>query len=120
MTSTGPAGISSSRVRDTTGIDVTLLECAICQDVLWKPVACQSCETAFCSSCINQWLTDNPNNCPNRCATYTERKCPPFIAKLLAQLNFTCVYESKGCQQVVKNDYIMNVKSIFFFTDNPV
>jgi hypothetical protein len=101
MTSTEKRGISSSRVSDTSGVDVAHLECIICHDVLWKPVACQSCETPFCSACINQWLAYNPNKCPNRCETYTERKCPPFVAKLLAQLQITCFYQSNGCQQVI-------------------
>jgi hypothetical protein len=100
MTSTEQKGISSDRLRDSRSVDVNLLECSICHEVLWTPVACQSCETPFCSACINRWLENNPNKCPNRCATYTERKCPPFIVKLLAQLKITCFYQSKGCQQV--------------------
>jgi len=100
MTSKEEGGLSSERVRGPP-VNVDLLACSICQDVLWKPVACQSCETPFCSSCINRWLTNNPNKCPNRCETFTERKCPPFIAALLAQLPITCFYQSKGCQKVV-------------------
>ncbi len=93
-------GLSSNRVRSTPGAYIDHLECCVCHDLLWKPVACQMCETPFCSACINQWLTDNPNKCPNRCETYIERKCPPFIAKLLAQLQIACFYESNGCEQV--------------------
>jgi len=102
MTSREQTGISSDRVKDASEINVNLLECAICHDVLWKPVACQSCETPFCSTCINKWITNNPNNCPSRCEAYNERKCPPFIAKLLAELKITCLYQSKGCSQVVR------------------
>jgi hypothetical protein len=101
MTSTEQSGISSKRISDASEINITHLECSICHDVLWKPVACQSCESPFCSACINRWLTDNPNNCPNRCEAYIERKCPPFIVKLLALLKITCFYQSKGCKQVI-------------------
>jgi hypothetical protein len=101
MTSTQPKGIPSNRVKDACGVNVNLLECPVCHDVLWQPVACQSCETPFCSACINGWLINNPNNCPNRCESYIERKCPPFIAKLLAQLQITCFYQSKGCREVI-------------------
>jgi hypothetical protein len=95
------SGISSDRVKGVSSINVNHLECSICHNVLWKPVACQSCETPFCSACIHQWLSDNPNQCPNQCESYQERKCPPFIAKLLAELQISCFYESTDCQQVV-------------------
>ena len=97
----------SSRVRGPPSVDVDRLECSICHDLLWKPVACQSCETPFCSACISQWLTDNPDKCPNQCKTYTERKCPPFIAKLLAELQISCLYQSNGCDQVFRKKIII-------------
>ena len=97
MTSLEQTGISSDRVVNPSGVNIDLLECLICRDLLWKPVACQRCETPFCSACINRWLANNPNKCPNRCVPYTERKCPSFIAKLLAELQITCYYQSKGC-----------------------
>ncbi|CAF1062554.1 unnamed protein product [Rotaria sp. Silwood1] len=92
--------LSSERILSIPKVDIDDLECSICRGLLWKPVACQSCETSFCSTCINQWLIDHPKHCPNRCETYIERKCPPFIAKLLAQLNMKCFYQSHGCDQV--------------------
>jgi len=85
MTSTQQKGLSSERVRDSSSVNIYYLDCSICRDLLWKPVACQTCETSFCSLCINQWLVDNPTKCPNRCETYTERKCPALIDKMLAQ-----------------------------------
>jgi hypothetical protein len=102
MTSMEQKGLSSDRVRGPPSVDASHLECSICHDVLWQPVACQSCESPFCSACMNRWLANNPNKCPNRCDTYTERKCPPFIARLLAQLQISCFYQEKGCEQVFK------------------
>jgi hypothetical protein len=101
MTSIQQSGLSSDRVRGPPSANIDLLGCSICHDLLWKPVACQMCETPYCSECINQWLTNNPNRCPNRCTSYTERKCPPLTCKLLAQLQISCSYKEKGCQQVV-------------------
>jgi hypothetical protein len=92
--------LTSDRVRGPPLANVDLLECYICHHLLWKPVACQTCETPSCSVCINRWLADNPSKCPNQCERYTERKCPPFIAKLLAQLQISCSYQEKGCQEV--------------------
>jgi hypothetical protein len=101
MTSKQQQGLPFERIRGPSEVNVDHLECPICQEVLWKPVACQTCETPFCLACINRWLADNPNKCPIRCETYTERKCPPFIIKLLAQLQISCFYQSKGCEQVI-------------------
>jgi hypothetical protein len=100
MTSTQKKGIPSKRVCGSTAINIDYLDCSICRDLLWKPIACQTCETPFCSACIHQWLLNNPITCPNRCETYNERKCPPFIAKLLSQLQIACFYKSNGCKQV--------------------
>jgi hypothetical protein len=101
MTSTQQKGLSSSRVCDSPSANVDLLQCPICHDLLWKPVACQSCKTPFCSVCINQWLINNPDECPNQCETYIERKCPPVIVQLLAQLQIRCSYQEQGCEEVI-------------------
>ena len=74
-------------------------------------MACQICETPFCASCIHQWLANSPDRCPNRCEVYRERKCPPFIAKLLAQLQITCFYQSNGCEQVISYEALGNHES---------
>ncbi|CAF3081195.1 unnamed protein product [Rotaria sp. Silwood2] len=91
----------SDRIHRTPKLDVDDLECSICRGLLWKPVACQSCETSFCSTCIHQWLVKNPKQCPNRCEIFTERKCPPFVSKLFAQLKSASFYQSNGCNQLV-------------------
>ena len=100
MTSIQQSGVSSNRIKNPSQSNVDHLECSICHDVLWKPVACQTCETPYCAVCINRWLSNNPNKCPNQCESYQERKCPPFIAKILADLQIECFYKSAGCQQV--------------------
>ncbi|CAF1614067.1 unnamed protein product [Adineta ricciae] len=99
MTSTQQKGISTERVCNPTAVNFIDLECAICHDILWKPVACQSCETPFCSPCIQQWLKGT-SKCPSGCKVYSERKCPPFIARLLARLQISCFYKPNGCTQL--------------------
>jgi len=100
MTSKQLKGLASTRVCGPPGTNITDLECSICHDLLWKPVACQTCETPFCLACIHQWHNGNLN-CPNGCKIYIERKCPPFVARLLAQLQISCFYKSKGCGVVI-------------------
>ncbi|CAF3161654.1 unnamed protein product [Rotaria socialis] len=101
MASKEHKGICSDRVRGSSAVNVDLLECPICHDLLWIPITCQRCETSFCSACINRWVAANPGKCPNRCKIYIERKCPSFIVKLLGQLQIACYYQSKGCEQVI-------------------
>jgi hypothetical protein len=101
MTTKEGKGLSSTRVQGLTSVNTTHLECPICHDLLWKPVACQTCEKPFCSPCITKWLSKHLNQCPNQCPTYVERKCPPLYATLLAELQVRCFYQSKGCEQVI-------------------
>jgi hypothetical protein len=103
MTSIHPKGLFSERVRHSPFLNLDLFDCSVCHDLLWKPVACRTCETPFCTSCINQCLVNNPEKCPYGCKPYIERKCPAFIAKSLAQLQFACFYQSNGCEEVIRN-----------------
>ncbi len=103
MTSAYEQALSSDRVCGQSATNIDHLECSICHKLLWKPVACQTCETSFCSACINRWLIKSQNKCPNRCEPYIERRCPPLTAKLLSQLQISCSYQSNGCQQVVRH-----------------
>ncbi|CAF0772257.1 unnamed protein product [Adineta ricciae] len=76
----------------------------ICENVLWKPVSCQQCETHFCLKCITKWLEKNPNQCPLRCDTFVQRPCSKFIARQLAKLQIVCVYQPNGCNEDVSYD----------------
>jgi hypothetical protein len=116
MTSTQYKGLTSNRVADPSGVNTADLECSICHDLLWKPIACQTCEPPFCSPCIDQWL-QGYSKCANGCKIYVERKCPPVVAKLLAHLQVSCFYQSKGCQEVIRkiNLYINIIFCIGFF-----
>lgn len=101
MTSKQDTGVSADRIQNSTVVKFKLLECCICKEILWKPVACTLCETPFCLKCIRKWLSNNPDNCPKRCKTYSERKCPAAFNELLAEIQVSCYYNSNGCENVL-------------------
>ncbi|CAF5015778.1 unnamed protein product [Rotaria sp. Silwood1] len=102
MTSTNDIGLATERVQCSTQIDLNELICStICENVLWKPVACQQCETHFCSMCIRKWLIKKPNQCPMRCDRFIERSCSKIITRQLAKLQIVCIYQPNGCNEVV-------------------
>jgi hypothetical protein len=86
--------------------DLTI--CSICQSTLHQPVACLSCENAFCLSCIQQWLSSQSTApCPFGCPPpFVERRCPPILLSLLSKLTLQCKYASVGCPLSVPYDTI--------------
>lgn len=100
MSTTNEQGLRSDRVRSPPGVDLNEFRCLICSNILWKPVACQSCENPFCSACISKRSEMYPGQCPMECDMYTERSCPPFIVRQLAKLQIDCIYQPNGCEQV--------------------
>jgi len=90
----------SERIRNSSEIDFDDIQCSICSNILWKPVACQSCETPFCSICIAKWITKNPGKCPIKCNEYIERSCPRFVLRQLSKLQIDCIYKFNGCNEV--------------------
>ena len=101
MASTNEIGLATERIQSAANVDLSDLHCsAICENVLWKPISCQQCETLFCSRCITKWLTENPNRCPLRCENFIQRTCSKFIVKQLSKLQVTCIYQPNGCSEV--------------------
>ena len=102
MTSTNDIGLVIERVQRSAQLDLSELHCStICENILWKPVACQQCETHFCLMCIQKWLSKNPNQCPMRCNGFIERPCSKFIIRQLARLEVICIYQTNGCNEVI-------------------
>ena len=93
--------LSKERVIDLLLSD--LIICRLCENVLWLPVACQTCETAFCTSCIKTWKieTPEPTRCPTDCSEYIQRNCPSTINYILRKLQIFCRYESNGCTEIL-------------------
>jgi hypothetical protein len=77
-------------------VDEDFILCPICSNILWKPIACKTCENAFCLKCIRLWLNEKPNTCPFNCR-FQERKPPPILMKLLSKLKLSCRHQSNGC-----------------------
>ena len=88
------------------GVGPELL-CTICQNVLWKPVACAICENTFCAACMQTWITKESAlqqvTCPFYCA-YKEKRAPPILKHLLSKLQIYCAYRANGCQEIISYD----------------
>lgn len=105
MTSTNEIGLASERIQSSNDVDLHDIHCTtFCENVLWKPVSCQQCETHFCSTCITQWLNKNPNQCPMRCENFIQRTCSKFVARQLAKLQIDCIYRPNGCNDAIPYD----------------
>ena len=64
------------------------------------------CEHAFCSACIQEWLTRQPT-CPVDRSPITPsqlKQVPRILRNLLSRLSITCDNASYGCPAVVKLD----------------
>jgi len=82
------------------------LICTICSCVLEDPLQAPQCEHAFCSACINEWLTRQPT-CPvDRAAiSPTDLKpVPRILRNLLSRLSIKCDNATQGCTAVTKLD----------------
>ncbi|CAF3296634.1 unnamed protein product [Rotaria socialis] len=101
MTSTNEVELSVERIRGPPTIDFDDITCLICTNIVWKPVACQTCETPFCSTCIIKWLSRSEDACPMRCDKFIQRSCPRFILNKLSKLQITCIYQMNGCKEVI-------------------
>ncbi len=101
-------------------VDSELL-CCICQNVLWKPVACSTCENSFCAECMRTW-TNKQNSfgqvtdsmfqptlsfiqvtCPFNCA-FRQKRAPPILNSFLSKLQIYCAYAPNGCEEVLSYD----------------
>ncbi len=83
------------------------LLCCICQNVLWKPIACATCENAFCARCIRTWTNQQPSSrqviCPFNCI-FEEKRAPPILNSFLSKLRISCAYAPNGCEEIVPYD----------------
>jgi len=68
--------------------------CTICFKVLYEPVECTKCQTAFCEDCIEGWKKNN-RDCPVRCDSVEYRAMHRFVKNILYEHRFFCPME--GC-----------------------
>lgn len=94
-------GFDLARFQGT--VDEELI-CSICSGVLEQPVQAPSCEHAFCSACINEWLSRQPT-CPVDRTNITQsdlQPVPRILKNLLARLTISCDNAHCGCTELVK------------------
>lgn len=85
-----------------------LVECQLCNGILWKPIACSECEKPFCESCIAAWQKEKQNakRCPEACSSYSERPCPPANLYILRKLQIACRYASRQCHEILEYEQL--------------
>ncbi|XP_054162333.1 uncharacterized protein LOC128960282 [Oppia nitens] len=96
-------GLDLNRLIDNT-IDEELL-CCICTDILTDPLMIDSCEHAFCKTCISDWFAIN-KSCPKDRKSFSENMLVPiprFMKNHLNDLKVKCTFGSKksGCPLTV-------------------
>ncbi|XP_071941330.1 E3 ubiquitin-protein ligase NRDP1-like [Antedon mediterranea] len=82
------------------------LICPICSGVLEEPVQAPQCEHAFCSACIQEWLS-RQHTCPvdrNPITPQQLKPVPRILRNLLARLRIACDNVLFGCKKIVKLD----------------
>jgi hypothetical protein len=88
-----------------TEIDVVvrdLVECYLCHGLVWYPVACETCDKLFCSTCIHAFHQEkSQQSCPHDCSTYIEGKVSKATSHVLACLKMSCRYKSNGCTEIL-------------------
>ena len=89
-----------------TAIESELL-CTICQNILWKPVACFTCQNTFCANCIQTWISKQIScptvTCPFHCR-FQEKRAPPILNSFLSRLQISCAYAPNGCREIIPYD----------------
>ena len=92
--------------------------CLICFNVLKDPVLCPRNQHCFCRACITKHL-ENSRRCPT-CAdeltveTLTEPN--RMVKDYLDELNIHCVYNNRGCEEIVQLQHLDNHEATCGFT----
>ena len=92
--------------------------CLICFNVLKDPVLCPRNQHCFCRACITKHL-ENSRKCPT-CAdeltVETLAKPQRIIKDYLDELNIHCVYNNRGCEEIVQLQHLHNHEATCGFT----
>ena len=83
-------------------------QCLICLNVLRDPVMCSRNQHCFCRSCITRHL-QNAQRCPtcnDKLTVRTLTEPPRMVKNLINELNIYCVYNNRGCQEIVQLQHL--------------
>ena len=77
----------------------------ICTSVVTEPVKCATCESLYCTPCLDKWLALGNKQCPMKCSTqWAHVKLDRFARQTLARLKFQCgdclrvfTYQTQTC-----------------------
>jgi hypothetical protein len=94
--------ISSERVVPKPHINVNLLTCMLCKNILWHPEKCRDCQTHFCRFCI-VFSCLKTKKCPE-CLTdiYCSKSPDSYLIEDLSELQVKCFYSYNGCTAVLR------------------
>ena len=92
--------------------------CLICFNVLKDPVLCPRNQHCFCRSCITKHL-ENSRRCPTCADELTvETLAEPnrMVKDYLNELKIHCVYNNRGCHEIVQLEHLDNHEATCGFT----
>jgi hypothetical protein len=92
--------------------------CLICFNVLKDPVLCLRNQHCFCRGCITKHL-ENSRRCPTCADELTvETLAEPnrMVKDYLNELKIHCVYNNRGCQEIVRLEHLDNHEATCGFT----
>ena len=92
--------------------------CLICFNVLKDPVLCPRNQHCFCRACITKHL-ENSRRCPTCADELTEETLAEpnrMVKDYLDELNIHCVYNNRGCEEIVQLQHLDNHEATCGFT----
>ena len=92
--------------------------CLICFNVLKDPVLCPRNQHCFCRACITKHL-ENSRKCPTCADELTEETLAEpnrMVKDYLNELNIHCVYNNRGCEEIVQLQHLDNHEATCGFT----
>jgi hypothetical protein len=92
-------------ISNNTPISPTL-QCAICLDLVMSPVECETCTKLFCKDCIDNWLLNCANECPNKHPFKKIEELDEWIKIALGKIFIKCPFN--GCKEDYNYKYWMN------------
>ncbi len=94
--------------------------CTICQNIVYNPCSCNTCQNIFCKRCIDQWIK-NSRKCPMRCnqsGFFVSQEIPKITKNIINKIKLKCLKNGEGCNEPVSYEnffkHLKNCKFIRF------